>query len=94
MAHLTHQAKLELMAALFDLEGRTAAAQISREAAAEIARLEGELKRAEAARAKERAGVAQEVNAYADSIDEFTTTDDIYSGLTDLASEIRKGDYA
>lgn len=41
----------------------------------------------------ERDTIALEVNAYADSIDEFTSRDDIYSGLTDLAAEIRKGEY-
>lgn len=42
---------------------------------------------------KYRRSIADEVLAYADSIDEFTTKDDIYAGLLDLASEIRKGEW-
>lgn len=41
----------------------------------------------------ERELTALEVNAYADSIDEFTSQDDIYAGLTNLAQEIRDGQY-
>ena len=42
---------------------------------------------------KYRKDIADEVLAYADSIDEFVTHDDIYAGLVDLASEIRKGEW-
>lgn len=41
----------------------------------------------------ERERIAQEILDYADSIDEHTSGDDIYSGLLDLAQEVQRGDY-
>jgi hypothetical protein len=42
----------------------------------------------------ERDNIAREIRDYADSIDEFTSRDDIYAGLLDLSREVRRGDYA
>ena len=39
----------------------------------------------------EREALAVEVQAYADSLDEFVTIDDVYASLTTFATEIREG---
>lgn len=37
--------------------------------------------------------LSEEIQAHADSLDEFVTIDDIYNALTNLAREVRNGEW-
>lgn len=43
--------------------------------------------------ADKNAELANEIQDYADSLDEFVTIDDVYASLTTLANEVRQGQW-